>query len=194
MILVKTYSSLPIDRAEILRYAGCKAENEGISALIKECLDEVLEKLKYKVCYCELSVATDGDICNFGSFSVKSGSLAKALTGCGRCIVFAATVGLELDRLISKYGRLSPSKALIFQAIGAERIESLCDAFCKDIAHEYGAEVKPRVSAGYGDIPLECQKNIFAVLEPEKRIGLTLSESLLMMPSKSVTAFVGIKE
>ena len=28
MILVKTYSSLPSDRAEILRYAGCKAENE----------------------------------------------------------------------------------------------------------------------------------------------------------------------
>lgn len=194
MILVKTYSTLPIDRAEILRYAGCKEENEEISALIKKCLDEVLEKLKYKVCYRELSVSTDGGVCDFGSFSVKSEALAKALAGCRRCIVFAASIGLEPDRLISKYGRLSPSKALIFQAIGAERIEALCDAFCGDIAREYGAEVKPRVSAGYGDIPLDCQKNIFAVLGPEKRIGLTLSESLLMMPTKSVTAFVGIKE
>ena len=107
-------------------------------------------------------------------------------------ILFAATVGVEIDRLIGKYGRLSPTKALLFQAIGAERIEALCDAFCADIKKEYNTGLEPRFSPGYGDLPLSAQKNIFAVLDPERRIGLTLNSSLLMSPSKSVTAFVGL--
>ena len=41
-------------------------------------------------------------------------------------------------------------------------------------------------------MPLECQKDVFAILSPEKQIGLTLTDSLLMSPSKSVTAIVGL--
>ncbi len=51
---------------------------------------------------------------------------------------------------------------------------------------------RPRFSPGYGDLTLLAQKDIFAVLDCGKRIGLTLNDSLLMSPSKSVTAFVGI--
>ena len=80
----------------------------------------------------------------------------------------------------------------MFQAIGAERIEALCDAFCDDISKEYNIAIKPRFSPGYGDLPLECQKDIFAVISPEKHIGLTLTDSMLMSPSKSVTAIVGL--
>ena len=57
---------------------------------------------------------------------------------------------------------------------------------------EYNTGLEPRFSPGYGDLPLSAQKNIFAVLDPERRIGLTLNSSLLMSPSKSVTAFVGL--
>ncbi|MBQ5601557.1 MAG: Vitamin B12 dependent methionine synthase activation subunit, partial [Clostridia bacterium] len=71
-------------------------------------------------------------------------------------------------------------------------IEALCDAFCADIKKEYNTGLEPRFSPGYGDLPLSAQKNIFAVLDPERRIGLTLNSSLLMSPSKSVTAFVGL--
>ena len=80
----------------------------------------------------------------------------------------------------------------MFQSIGAERIETLCDAFCKDISSELGVTLKPRFSAGYGDLPLEAQKDIFRVLDCSKKIGLTLNDSLLMSPTKSVTAIVGI--
>lgn len=51
---------------------------------------------------------------------------------------------------------------------------------------------RPRFSPGYGDLPLSAQREIFAVLDCGKRIGLMLNDSLLMSPSKSVTAFVGI--
>ena len=93
-----------------------------------------------------------------------------------------------------KYSKISPSKALMFQALGAERIESLCDTFCNDMNNELGVRLKPRFSAGYGDLPLEVQKDIFRVLDCPRKIGLTLNDSLLMSPTKSVTAIVGIED
>jgi len=192
VVLSKTYTEPPFCEKEFLRYAGCREASHDISALLEECINEVKDKLTYKVCYRELPIKTDGKICDFEFFSVQSQKLAWNLKDCEKVILFAATVGVEIDRLIAKYGRLSPTKALLFQAIGAERIEALCDAICVDIKEEYRMGLKPRFSPGYGDLPLMAQKDIFAVLDPERRIGLTLNSSLLMSPSKSVTAFVGL--
>ena len=122
--------------------------------------------------------------------------MKTAFNGCGGVLVFGATVGAEMDRLILKYSHLEPSKALIMQALGAERIESLCDAFCRETAQELtrqGKTLLPRVSPGYGDIPLTMQKELFALLDCPRKIGLTLSNQLIMSPSKSVTALAGIK-
>ena len=80
---------------------------------------------------------------------------------------------------------------MFFQAIGAERIESLCDAFCAEREAE-GLRLRPRFSPGYGDLPLELQRDLFRGLDCSRKIGLTLNESLLMSPSKSVTAIAGI--
>lgn len=177
---------------EILRYAGCKGENEGLRSLMEECIKEAEDKLSYRVCYRKFPVTIEEDRVCFDFFSFSSCDLAKNLNGCKEAVFFAATVGLELDRLIAKYGCLSPSKALFMQAIGAERVEALCDSFCRSLAETEGKCLSPRFSPGYGDLPLEAQKVFFSVLECEKRIGLTLNDSLLMSPTKSVTAVVGI--
>ena len=192
VILTKTYSKMPFCEKEILRYAGCKEADSAISSAIKDCINEVAEKITFKVCYCELPFKTDGKLCDFEVFKAQSENLAKNLSGCKRVILFAATVGIEIDRLITKYGRLSPHKALIIQAIGAEQIEALCDRFLEDVKKEYACELKPRFSPGYGDLSILAQKDIFNLLEPERKIGLTLNSSQLMSPTKSVTAFVGL--
>ena len=109
--------------------------------------------------------------------------------------MFAATVGLELDRLIARHSRLSPARALALQAYGAERIESLCDAFLRNVQSECASEgitLRPRFSPGYGDLPLSFQRTLFETLDCARKIGLTLNESLLMSPTKSVTAIVGL--
>ncbi|MBO5734083.1 MAG: Vitamin B12 dependent methionine synthase activation subunit [Clostridia bacterium] len=182
-IFTKTYKEPPICEKEILRYAGCKEASDDVTELMHSCIDEARLCLSYKVCYCELSVKVEEDECDFGNFSVASGDLVKCLAGSNRVVLFGATVGSSLDRLIAKYSRISPSRALMLQAIGAERIEALCDAFCK----ESGCGV--RFSPGYGDLSLQVQKKIFDILNCEKHIGLTLNDSLVMSPSKSVTAF-----
>lgn len=190
-VLTLTYPEPPFCEKEILRYAGCKGCDDGIKKLLDECLSIIKNKLTYKVCYIELPTIIHGSVCDFGAFKTESKMLADNLRDCNKAIIFAATVGVELDRLIAKYGRISPSKAVMLQAIGAERIEALCDTFCNRLENEYHTPLRPRFSPGYGDLPLSVQKQIFSLLDCERRIGLTLNDSLLMSPTKSVTAFVG---
>ena len=51
-----------------------------------------------------------------------------------------------------------------------------------------------RFSPGYGDWALEEQKILFPVLDCAHAIGLTLTESCMMAPVKSVTAVMAITE
>lgn len=190
-----SFTEPDINKREIMRYMSSLGGGDEIIELIDECLAEALATLQYKVCYAVLSAETNGDTIALPCGQIESKNLAKNLGGCDKAIVFAATIGVGIDRLISKYSRLSPTKALCFQAIGAERVEALCDEFCEKMKSEYeknGERLKPRFSPGYGDLPLETQKMIFALLDCPKRIGVTLGDTLLMSPSKSVTAFVGI--
>ena len=78
------------------------------------------------------------------------------------------------------------------QAIGAERIEALCDCFEADVRGEYGS-IRSRFSPGYGDLSLDFQNDLFRVLDCQRTIGLVLNESMLMSPSKSVTAIIGVE-
>ena len=190
----KTYAAPPVCTKEILRYAGCKQPDDGIAALLAECMGEAEPMLSYHVCYATLPLTVQEDLCDFSAFRLASKHLARQLQNCQSVLLFGATVGVGIDRLIAKYGRLSPTKALLFQAIGTERIEALCDAFCADMAETLSMEQRPRFSPGYGDLPLTAQQQIFSVLDCAKRIGLTLTHSQQMSPSKSVTAFVGLSE
>lgn len=190
--LSRNYAEPPICEREILRYAGCRGADENISALLSACISETRERLCYKVCWCELPVSVKDGVCDLGALRVHSENLSANLDGCSSVILFAATIGTEIERLTARYSHISPSKAVMLQAFGAERIEALCDAFCEDIAQEKRMYTKPRFSPGYGDLPIELQKDIFAVLGCTKRIGVSLGESLLMSPSKSVTAFLGL--
>ena len=174
---------------------GCKSADDDIEALLDRTLEIAKSAFCGKVCFCELPLEISDGYIEFGTVRTGSKSLQKCLNGCDRVILFSATVGIEIDRLIMRYGKVSPSVAVCLQALGAERIESLCEIFCADMAQKYGTEgkrLRPRFSAGYGDLPLEVQKDIFALLCCEKRIGLTLNDSLIMSPTKSVTAIIGI--
>ena len=193
IVLTKTFSAPSVDRSEILRYAGVKKTTPEIENLVDECLLLIRDKLTYKVCYGSFPLSFAEDEINLSFTNVRSQSLKANLKGCRSFILFAATIGFQLDRMISLYGKTSPAKAHMLQAIGAERIEGLCDLFNQYIAEEYGY-TKPRFSPGYGDLPLELQKDFFRVLEPSRKIGLTLNESLIMSPSKSVTAIIGISD
>ncbi len=189
---------IKIDHKEVLKYLGYPypydcAEN---IELIESCILETESCLKPKACYDTFSVEVydDGRL-DLGFENVSSVALCKNLKGCKEIILFCATVGIELDRLLQRYSDLSPARAAIIQAAGAAAIEAWCDILCKRF-QEMNKEkhLKPRFSPGYGDLPLDIQKSIFRALDCSRSIGVSLGEQLLMMPSKSVSAIIGIGE
>lgn len=194
-IFVKNYAAPQFSRNEILRYSGIRQETPDMTEIVEECIKEAADKAVYRVCYSEIPIQVKNDEVDFGFAKVVSSDLSKNLHLCDSAVIFAATAGIELDRLTAKYSRISPAKALIFQGIGAERIECLCDLFNNEISclkEKEGKFTRPRFSPGYGDLLLEFQKDIFKFLDCPVKIGLTLNDSLLMSPTKSVTAIIGI--
>ena len=186
-VYVKTDWAPPVNEKEILRYAGCSYADESVLKRLHECLRDCKDAFSYRVCY---RIVDAEKIRSWGK------TAEKRLENCEKAIVFAATVGLEIDRIVAKYSAVSPSKAVLAQAFGAERIESLCDAFCKEKQKEFfekGLCLTPRFSPGYGDVSLERQKEIFLLLDGCKHIGISLTDNLLMSPTKSVTAIAGLR-
>ncbi|MBE7021447.1 MAG: Vitamin B12 dependent methionine synthase activation subunit [Ruminococcaceae bacterium] len=188
-IFIKTFELCEPDKKEILRYMGAKEQSREVLSVINEALLLTRGRLSPRVCYMILPYLENGD---FSCFKLSSKKLEENLKGCRQVILFAATVGSELDRLTVKYGKISPLTALALQAIGAERIEALCDAFVYEMKKQYN--LRPRFSPGYGDLALESQQTLFDILRPQTKIGLTLNSSLVMSPSKSVTAIIGISD
>lgn len=188
---VCTYSEIPYTTREIARYL--KAENyESVKDIVDLCLSECNNAFSYKVCYRIIPVKINESGAVLGEMETNSLDLAKNLSGCDSVVVFCATVGVGIDFLIRKYSDLSPLKSLVFQCIGADRVENLCNRFCAEISKKFG-KTAPRFSPGFGDFKLSFQKEIFSLLNATKLIGVTLSEKLIMAPSKSVTAIMGIK-
>ena len=87
------------------------------------------------------------------------------------------------------------AEAVILDAAGSAAVERLCDNFCADLAAALAPRfLTDRFSPGYGDMPLSDQRALFRVLDISRRIGVTLSESALMIPQKSVTALIGVSD
>lgn len=187
--MIRSYKNLTLNVSEILRYA--KTEGKELPKEASAALDSLPETIMGRVVYEFYDIKETDGVIDLGFTKTASKDLIKNLEGCGRIVLFAATAGIEFDMLIRRYERVSPSKALWYQSIGSAYAESLCNAFCEEIKKEAGP-AKPRFSPGYGDLPIEMQTDIFAALECERNIGLTLGDNLFMTPSKSVTAIMGL--
>jgi hypothetical protein len=188
-VFVNLYPCPALPEREILRYAKCGGDT--LPAEAKSCLNSLPPTVCGRVCWAVFDVAETDAGLDLGFTVTDSKQLKKNLSGCKKIVLFAATAGVEFDRQVLKYERVSPAKALWYQSIGAAYVESVCDTFCKELTEKYGG-TRPRFSPGYGDLPLAMQKDIFTALQCEKQIGVTLNDDLFMTPTKSVTAIVGI--
>lgn len=136
----------------------------------------------------------DGEYIRFGNLEIKSKSLGKNLLGCDKIVLLGVTLGIGVDRLLFRSSKTDMAKTVVLQACAAALLEEYCDECQDGIAKELQKEgrfLRPRFSPGYGDFSIECQPNVIQMLDAAKTIGLTITESLMMVPSKSVTAVIG---
>ncbi len=209
-----TYSSLFVDRVdsktlepdmeEVFRYMGyALGDRKNPDRIVGDVAVDVVARFgemifpqAVYVCY---PMRAFEDHVLFGETAcehrIDGNGISKFLAGCTSIFLFAATLGPMVDREIQRAQRLEPSRAVVMQAAGAMYIEEYCDLLCekfKSMAAEEKCVTRPRYSPGFGDIPLEYQRTVFEILDCRK-IGLTLMDSLIMAPEKSVTAFVGVR-
>ncbi len=179
------FNDLQINQAELRARLGTNFESglvSDIQARLKKVCDGGYIYKKVKV------LRTDNGI-DLGFGKVCSHALEKVLEGCDNAYLFVATLGHGCERELRRAALVSPVCQFITDAVAS----ALCEAFCDAAQAELDGNTKPRFSPGYSDLPLSVQTPFLKFLEADKKLGITLKESLLMVPTKSVTAIIGIK-
>lgn len=185
-----------MNKDNILRYLKIKGAPDSITdALINSCMEEAVKvctpKRLFKIC--NVKTAEDGVYLDEVFFEGEK--MIKRLRDCEKCAVMAVTLGTESDFLLRKYSITDPARTVVMQSVLADYTEDFCDITEDEIkANNPGFELKLRFSPGYPGFPLEFQKKIFYMLDITKRIGISLTDSCLMIPTKSVSAFAGLKK
>ena len=178
-----------IDDRELSARLGrlCSHTDADLSAIVNSVIME--SEPKYAAAKCAVSI--EGSEVRLGFGSVKSASLAKCLLGCSFAYVFAVTLGVSVDRLISKISRISKAEAFIYDAVASALAEAVCDVAEKEIAD--GANTSARFAVGYGDFSLDYQAVVLDYLGASTYLGIGLTDANLMVPFKTITAIVGLK-
>lgn len=201
-----------VDKREIYRYLGYQGRvpDENVLREVDRCLEELREAVTPRFVYRQYPIErffTDKierpfsdekpgtELLSIAGMKIQSRSLCRNLRDCKSAYLMAATLGIGPDRLIARASVAKMSRAVILQAAAAAMIEAWCDEVNQKIikeAEDQGLYCRPRFSPGYGDFSLEYQKDFAQILRIQKEIGVSLTQSLLMMPSKSVTAVIGL--
>lgn len=133
-----------------------------------------------------------------GTSLLLPGTLAKTmLADCKQAVLMAGTLGFGFERKLHVFSLTRPQDALLFDALGSSTIEGIMDLLEEDIQNTEGLQGKfftDRFSCGYGDLPLLLQRPIAEELNLTRNCGIYLSGSLMMNPTKSITAIAGIAD
>ena len=195
---------ISLNKKEALRYFRVQPGDVQAEAAI----DRVYEKLRnelqprYTVKEFGCCVCAEGDS-NVPSVVVldngtvfRSKALARYVGRATELFLFGATLGSRVDVALRRMSLTSVAEAGAGQAVAAALIETYCDDCCNELQKQLPSnkKLKWRFSPGYGDWPLEEQKILFSVLDCAHTIGLTLTESCMMAPIKSVTAVIAVED
>ncbi len=185
-----------IDRRETLHYLQIRGGKlpTSLEEELSRCEALLLETARPRAVWRLFDREPDGTLAGT-DFRPAGRDIAGFLEGCGQVILMAATLGTEAESLLRRAQARDMAEAVILDAAGSAAIEQVCDALCAELAARFRPRfLTGRFSPGYGDLPLEQQRTLCRVLDLERRIGVSLAESGLMIPQKSVTALIGVSD
>lgn len=186
---------LKYDLHETARYLGYKygtEPSEEICALCEKAYNELCSVITPKYIYKEYDFTRTDDGIVVDGIEFKSAKLLNHLKDSTTIILFGATLGVGADTLVRKYSITDSAMTSVVHCVGASMVENLCDKACEELKDIIKGDHRPRFSPGYGGLDISSQADFFKLLPMTKQMGVSLSESFLMTPTKTVTAFVGI--
>ncbi|MCR5601669.1 MAG: 5-methyltetrahydrofolate--homocysteine methyltransferase [Ruminococcus sp.] len=188
----------PISKSEAARYMGVKGTpDQAVAELLDRAEKIVREKIHPKYVYIETDVTFTDEGVVLGAMSVPltGEDIKRHLRGCNKAILMAATLTQEADKLIRQTAVTNMAKSLAIDCLCSAAVEQVCDRAEEEIFSRCDAPYRTwRFSPGYGDFPLSLQKSFLLALNAQRRIGLTVTDSSLLIPSKSVTAIIGMSD
>ena len=173
---------------EALRYLGIGGQAaESIRASVAAVADKLTAAIQPRYTYrvCSLQKTEAGFLLPEAELILPGADAAK----------MACTLGTQFETLLRREQARDMSRAVILAACGSAWVEAGCDQVEQELAHCLPNRYRTdRFSPGYGDLPLSLQPKICAALDTQRRLGLYVTESYLMNPSKSVTAIIGLSD
>lgn len=187
-----------VDRKQAFRYMGMHTEPDAnFLTLADKCekrlLSAVFPRYIYRVL--PLLFTEEGVVCEESGLLLTGKDAAAHLHGCSRVILLCATLSAGADAAIRAAGAEDVLAGMMTDAMASALTEQLCDAAEKEILAAFPEEFPTwRFSPGYGDLPLSVQEGFLRAVNAEKRLGVSVSEGGMLIPVKSVTAFIGLSQ
>lgn len=172
---------------EALRYLGYRGEPDLQTAQMLERAEKALTEITPAFCFRVVEKSECGKL-------LQGNDIKNHLSECGKVIIFAATLGAAVDKLIRAAEISDMAYAVVLDACASAFIEDYCDKCEKKLHEDIDGFFTWRFSPGYGDFPISSQADFIRFLSADKRIGLTATEKYILIPRKSVTAVIGVGE
>lgn len=189
---------MELDIREALRYLGVKGEPPAdLLASATDIAARLTAQVKPNYTYRVFPIAIENTgVSLLGSGVTLTGHMAATmLSSCSRAVLLLCTLGAGFEALYRKVAARDTAQAVLLDACGSAWVEAGCDAAQAEVAaHFPGEYLTDRFSPGYGDLPLALQTDICTLLDSQRRLGVQVTQSLLLNPVKSVTAVIGLSD
>ena len=194
-------SSVTVEKSEVLRYLGHNGKeiDNDLNSKINQCIKETKNEIDTKYVYQIYDIKKDLNL-NTVQFEntnliLKSKDISELLRDCDKCVLMCATLGFNIEKNIRRYSYNNLTKGIIIDACATTSIEEVCDLVQDSILDKVAKEEKSltmRYSPGYGDLDISANRDILNVLDAHRKIGVTVTNTGIMIPRKSVVALIGI--
>lgn len=191
-----------VELSRALRYAGHKSgrlpdDLENLLVVSARTCEEVSSPKFVSKCFEIRHDAHTGCIDLEGSSLVLKGEyIAQHLAGCTKVVLMAVTLGMGNERALKQAQAVSPLEGLLLDACSSSLVEEAACVVSKEIercAREADLQATKRFSPGYGDLSLDIQPELLRALQADGLLGIHVGSSMLMTPTKSITAIIGLK-
>ena len=189
---------MEVDLAEALRYLGVREDPTGeLRRKMTDVADKLTRSVRPQYVYrvFPLSHTPEGAVLE-GSGITLAGETARRMLGqCSYAALLLCTLGAGFESLLRAEQARDMARAVMLDACGSAWVEAGCNEAERDIASRFPKlYLTDRFSPGYGDVPLSLQRLVCAALDGWRRLGVQVTDSFLMNPSKSVTAVIGLAD
>jgi len=191
---------IAIEKQQVLNQIGYDDEGEPstrIDSLVNDYIDNYQDLIapSYSYTVCDIEWVRENDISLGNAMVLKSNVIARLLSRCKKVAVFALTIGSYLEDLVAHLAeeRLV-LQATVLDAIGsgtAEKLAKQIEEKIKKFANAENMVTSRRFSPGYCDWKVDQQEMVFHALHGDTG-GVRLTDSMLMVPRKSVSGIIGI--